>query len=235
MDNLSVPDLAAAQNQKEVTINAQKNQLSGAIADFISVDLSAGDHTLTTAEFTFAMGFASTGNTVARTMNVPAIKRALFYVQNGGSFNLSVTRGTTTLTVPPGGVGFFQTDGTANGLISASPVALGGEIDVGFVFSGLPSNGQIVNYPINQSMKLVTALPGSNFVIGTNPTSTAVFTLKKNSTTTGTLSVSTGGAVTVSFTGDVSFAATDKFVVIAPSPQDATLADVGLNFKFVKV
>jgi len=233
-DNLSTPDVAASQNQKEVTINAIKNQIAAALSDFLSVDLSGGDHTLSATEFTSYMGFATTGNSVARTLNIPATKRALFYVQNGGTHDLSATVGSTTLTVPVGSVAFFQTDGTANGLVSVAPVALGGEIDIGLLYAGTITNGQLARYPWNQAVKLLTALPGSIFTIGTNPASTAVFTLKKNSTTIGTLSVATSGAVTVSFTGDISFAIGDVFVVVGPSPADGSLADVGLNFKFIK-
>lgn len=233
-DNLNIPMVAAAQNQKEVTINAATAQLSGAIADFLSCDLSAADYVLTNTNFEQYMGFATTGNTVARAFTISAVKRAIFYIQNGGTSTVTVTVGSTTLGVPPESVGFFQTDGTTNGLASVAPVALGGEVDVGFVLSGLPLASQKVNYPANQGLKLPASLTGSNFAIGTNPSSNATFTLNKNGSSIGTIVIGTAGGHTITFTADVTFAAGDIFNLTAPTSQDATLADVGFNFKFTK-
>lgn len=234
-DNLSLPQVAAAQNQKEVTINAATQQLSGALADYLSVSLASADHALTATEFTGSLGFATTGNAVARTLTIPGTKRALFYVQNGGTFSLSVTCGTTTIAVGAGNVSFFQTDGTANGLIAVVPVASGGEVDVGFVFSGKPTATQIINYPINQSLTLKTSLTGSHFTIGTNPTTNPItFTLNKNGVSIGSIAISSAGAFTVTFAADVAFVAGDIFNLTAPVTQDATAANLGFNFKFVK-
>jgi len=235
-DNLSIPDLAAAQNQKEVTINAQKNQLSGALADYLAVDLSGGDHTLSASEFTSYMAFKTTGNAVSRTLTIPATKRALFYVENGGSATLSVTCGSTTFSVAAGAIGFFQTDGTTNGIITLTSSATGGEVDIGFVISGQPSNAQKILYKFNQAMKLVASLTGSEFTVGTNPTTNPItITLKKNGSSSGSIAVSSAGAFTPTFASDVSYAIGDIFEIDMPSPQDATAADFCLNFKFTKL
>jgi hypothetical protein len=233
-DNLSLPTVAASQTQKEVTINAATQQLSAVVADWLDIDMTSAGHTLSAAEFTGYAGFKTTNNSVSRTLTIPATKRALFFVNNTGSATLSIAVGSTTLTLATGSIALFQTDGTTNNLTSVIFSAPGQEVDIGFVYSGLPLNGQTINYPMNQALTLKAALAGSHFSVGTNPASTATYTLKKNGSSIGTIAISTGGVFTPTFASDVSFAAGDIFNIIAPSPQDTTLADVGLNFKFTK-
>lgn len=230
-DNLGTPDVAASQTQKEVTINAAKNQIAGALSDYLSVDLSSADHTLTATEFTGFMGFATSGNAVSRTLTIPATKRAIFYVENGGTASLSVTRGSTTLVIAAGAVAFLQTDGTTNGLISVAPLPIGVELDIGVAFSGKPLASQAVNIPMNQAVSLPASLTGSHFFVGTNPTSTMTFTINKNGSSVGTVAFGTSGTPTVTFASPVSFAVGDVLNITAPNPQDLTGSDVGLNFK----
>lgn len=231
MDNLSTPSVAASQTQKEVTINAAKTQIASALSDFLSISLSSGDHTLSATEFTTYMGFATTGNSVSRTLTIPATKRAIFYVENGGSATLSVACGSTVLSVPASAVVFLQTDGTTNGIVSIAPTPVGGEVDVTVAFSGLPNDGQIVPIVFNQSLTLPASLTGSHFYIRTNPTSTMTFALTKNSTSIGSVSFNTSGVGSATFAGSITFAAGDRLIITAPSPPDATGADVSLSFK----
>lgn len=234
MDNLNVPTVAAAQTQKEVTINEATTRVSSALSDYLAVDLSAGDHTLSADEFQSNMGFNTTGNAISRTLTVPATKRALFYVENSGSATLTVACGSTTFSIAAGAIGMFQTDGTTNGMISVAPVALGGEIDISIAISGKPLTAQNIIIVANQAFTLPISLTGSHFYIDTNPTSTATFTFYKNGTSIGTVAFATSGAPTVTFTGAVTFAIGDKLKVTAPSPQDTTGADVSLNLKATK-
>ncbi len=80
-----------------------------------------------------------------------------------------------------------------------------------------------VNFPAN--------LGGSYGTVGTNPTSTAAYDIKKNGSTIGAVSISTGGAFTFTTTSGAakSLAAGDRLTIIAPSSQDATLSDVGFT------
>src|SRR5208282_3197619 len=58
-----------------------------------------------------------------------------------------------------------------------------------------------------------------------NPHSTAVVTLKKNGSSIGSISISTLGVATITFTAAVSFnGATDSFSIVAPSSADSTFA-----------
>ncbi|NTV01940.1 MAG: hypothetical protein HGB04_04030 [Chlorobiaceae bacterium] len=97
--------------------------------------------------------------------------------------------------------------------------------------SGKPTAGAIINtYIAPKAMVLPTNLSGTTYTVGTNPTSTAVFIMKKNGVQFCTASVATNGVIT--FTGaSTTFAAGDVFTVLAPSPQDAILANVAFLFK----
>ncbi len=72
----------------------------------------------------------------------------------------------------------------------------------------------------------------SIFTIGTNPTATMAFALYKNAVSIGTVSFSTSGVPTVTFPDEISFEATDQFIVVAPTPVDATGALIAMTFVF---
>jgi len=104
--------------------------------------------------------------------------------------------------------------------------------DVICAFVGKPGAGAIVflytpprtiSFPVNFS----GASGSASGTVGTNPSSTATYTIKKNGSTVGTVVVSTGGAFTFATSGGAfSIGTTDRLVVFAPSSQDATLSDV---------
>lgn len=115
MGNLSITTVSASQNQKETTINDADAALESALTETLVVDLSAGNHTLSTAEYTRNIGFATTGNAISRDLTFPAIERTV-WVKNGGSSVMNLKRGSTTLTLAAGGYAFYYTDGTTNGI-----------------------------------------------------------------------------------------------------------------------
>lgn len=132
MGDLNLPTISSGQLQPFETSNDADAALESALTELLVVDLSGGDHALTGAEFTRAILFQTTGNSVARTLSTPATRR-LFAVNNTGSHALSVTTGSTTLSVASGDTGIFYTDGTANGLVtvvgsSGASGAAGGDL-----------------------------------------------------------------------------------------------------------
>lgn len=116
MGNLSITTVSASQNSKEVTINNADAAIESAMTEQLAIDLSAGNHTITSAEYTRNLFFKSTGNAISRSLTFPAVKRVVL-VQNGGSAVLSLIKGSTTLTLAAGGFAFYFTDGTANGIV----------------------------------------------------------------------------------------------------------------------
>lgn len=99
---------------------------------------------------------------------------------------------------------------------------------------GLPGASELlIRYvSTDTSIQLPISLTGSGGGCGVVSTADAVFTLARNGTTIGTVTFPAGSGVPVfSFTAAITFAAGDYFTVIAPSSQDATLADVSITFK----
>lgn len=97
---------------------------------------------------------------------------------------------------------------------------------VGGGVAGKPAPAALVlAYVADTSMSFPISLTGSAFRVGTNPTATTVFYIKKNTSYVGSLSIATNGAVTVTFSSSQSLTSGDMLSVVAPSTQDATLAD----------
>ncbi|MEI8032787.1 MAG: phage tail protein [Chlorobiaceae bacterium] len=97
--------------------------------------------------------------------------------------------------------------------------------------SGMPAAGAIITTYIAPSALLFPAnLTGSIASVGTNPTATAVFSIRKNNVQFATASVSTGGVVT--FSGSAtSFSSNQVLTVVAPAVQDTTMANVSFLLK----
>ena len=118
--NLAITHVAAAQNQKEVTINDAINALDRALTEALAVEFSAGPVTLTATQFRQAIAFKPSATlTAVATLTVPQIKRVFVVINTDGFFTLDVVRGTKAVSVPPGTAFCLCTDGTANGLYAA--------------------------------------------------------------------------------------------------------------------
>lgn len=117
-NDLDLPSISTAQSAgQHQTSNDADAALGNALADIMTVDFSAGAVTLTAAEFRSAMTFIPSGLTATRALTIPAVKRALFIVHNtDATYSITATKGSTTISVGPGQIGFLNTDGTTNSL-----------------------------------------------------------------------------------------------------------------------
>lgn len=115
---LDIPELANGQVDQYLTANEAFRDLEAAANAVESIDLSAGDETLTLEQLRSAGMFVCSGHTVARTLTVPGLTR-FFCVANGGTGDVDVTVGSTAITVSSGSMRAFFADGTTDGLFVA--------------------------------------------------------------------------------------------------------------------
>lgn len=124
--NLALPEVTANQNNKETTINSALSKADLAVTDFISVDLTSGNATVSSTDFRENILFRTTGLTASgRTITVPQVKRAFLIDNTDGTEAVGIVRGTTTVNVSAGTTSILYTDGTANGLRRISVTGAG--------------------------------------------------------------------------------------------------------------
>ena len=87
---------------------------------------------------------------------------------------------------------------------------------------------ELVRFVVAVPFEAPANLVGSQANAATNPTASATFTFLKNGTSFGTVVIATNGTATFTATA-TSFTTGDLFSVVAPDPQDATLADVSIS------
>lgn len=169
---LNIPEVADGQINQYLTYNQALRDLEASINDFYTVDLSAGNVTLTNAtpDFIFSRYavFKSSGNSVARILTVPQSKR-LFIVNNGGTADLTVKRGSVEIVIEPGGASLFYCDGTTNGMIGIAGGGGGGGasnvVDTVAISSGVLNlsalTGESAAVTLNENITSITYPAGA--------------------------------------------------------------------------
>ena len=233
--NLAIPHIAAAQNQKEVTANDAFDRLDEAITGRLQLDFAAGDVTLTASQFRRHVAFAAINVVSGRELLLPAMRR-LFLVDNGaGATALVVRQGTTTVTLPAGGLQLLHTTGAANGLVAAAPASQAGTaaapFDLAVYFPGQPEDGErLLKLEVARGFTLPTDLAGSRGHADTAATAEAAFAILKNGVEVGsvTFAASSQDAAFV-LAGGLVLVPGDRLELVAPATQDATLAGLALT------
>lgn len=153
---LKLPEAANGQIDQYLTYNEALRALEASANNFYSVDMSTGDVTLTDTSsatpslnyiFSRNILFRAFGNSVARVLTIPAVKR-LFVVSNAGTSALTVKRGSAEVSIPASQSRLFYSDGTTNGLAAISGGGSGGGIETIVAGDGISVNSADPANPI---------------------------------------------------------------------------------------
>lgn len=222
-NDLNLPAIADGQADGQwQTSNDGDAALGNALADIYTVDFTAGNVTLTAAQFRSAMTFVPSNLSATRVLTIPAVKRGIFFVHNTDAVDsITVTKGSTTISVGPGEIGALYTDGTTNSLEGAVIAEAGAAAPVPYDIPLSYAGGPAANFS------------GSNGYIATNPTGSFVISVKDDGAEIGTITISTGGAFTFATSSGTAktVAAGSRLEFVAPASADATAADIAATLE----
>jgi hypothetical protein len=238
--NLLIDHIAANQAQKEVTANAAFDALDKALCQLTSIAIADVDTTLTDAQALGTLSVKFTGTlTASRTITVPA-KAKLLLVENAttGGFSLNIKTPTgTAVAFNAGDRKLLYCDGATFQIVAEVAVSASIPYDIGGTLAGIPTGGSVVlRYPLPRTVRFPAALANSRGIAGTASGATATFSIRKNGTQFATMQFA-AGVTTPTFTAATltDFAAGDVLTIIAPSPADSTLADIGFALAGIRL
>jgi hypothetical protein len=242
-NNLNLSQVAASQNQKEVTINDQAGELDAALTEQFEADVSSGNVALTAAQYRRAVHIKATGAaTAGRTVTLQAIKKLSVISNLSTTDSVDFILGSATIALDPAAdaasptMALVYTDGTADGLFAVSSGVGGGgggstNADYAFYFPGAYSAGAIMaRIEVGRDFTLPIGLTGSQASAGTAATGSTVLDIYKNGSPIATVTFSAAGTTgSFSMAGAVGFVAGDLLEILNEDPADATLADVSVT------
>jgi len=230
------------QTNKYVTVNDALLKIAGAAVAVLAIS-TTGDVTLTDAQATSYAAYKVSGATAAFNFIIPhqpysgsggATIQRVITVQNATDYAMTVktdTTGTTTVVGP---------QETVNVLVVNADVtrtrANGRDILAQWTGTISGTDKQLLRFKATTAMLIPKDFAGSVGSVGTNPAASATFNVKKNGSAAGTIVVSTGGVFTFSASGSsISLAIGDVLTITSPNPNDASIADIGINIRALEV
>ena len=229
--NLAITHVAAAQNQKEVTVNDAIDKLDLASNDTVDIDCSAGNTTVIAADYRENFLLRLTGTPAADfTLTLPDGKRvAAFHNTTAKAATVRTATLGATVTLRAGELSIVGSRGVS--LVALAASAVGGLYDIGLFIPGPPAaSAMVFQFVVPRAISFPVNLAGSLAKASTAATSAAAFTLRRNGSNIGTVDFAAGAAMaTFTLAGGAVFAAGDVLEILAPSPQDATLADISIT------
>lgn len=235
-NELELTHLATSQEEQPAAVNAALDTLDSALAGTLPIALADADYSLDTAndEHLWLCWRASGTLTADRTVTVP-LNKGLHIAENStdGGFNVLYKTSTGTgVSVQPAERVLVYVDGT-NVIEIAGLGADGYPYDQAFFVGGKPGDGSyVLRVPMVRAAEFPIDLDGSYAIAATAPAAQAVFSIRKNGVEFATATFAAASSTaTFSAASVASFSPGDVLSVVAPSPQDANLYDVGFSIK----
>lgn len=246
---LAITQIAENQNNKYLTHNNAVDALAQAGNRTLrNTTVGAGPWNITENEFTRNMVFRASGASANYEIRTPGTiatsnpTKRVFAVVNDDTVDTATVRTAgvgAQVVLPPGRAAWIEQEGDNLYQLSAwSTVPTDAQpYDFGFFIAGPPGTAAIVLVHVAaRAFTLEDNFAGSVGKVGANPTAVAAFDVQKNEASIGSISISTSGVFTFNTTGaGVSMVAGDRIKIVAPNPQDATLADVAVTLKGTRV
>ena len=234
-----IDHIEQSQSQKEVTANLAFDRLEGGVAQQLSKAAAGGsptpDITLTDAEALYSVYLKITGAMVTAIDLIVPDNNHRYIIENATTGGFAITCKTSAgsgITVNAGDVQEVYCDATNVVQVTAPAAATGAPYDVSVqVIPGAPADGgTILRHPFSRTVLFPASLTNSQAVAGTAATAESIFSVKKGGVEFGTITFAISGTVgTFVAASPTTFVATDVLTITAPSPQDATLADIGIT------
>jgi hypothetical protein len=230
--NLAAPHVAAAQNQKEVTINDATDALDLAITASLSVDCSAGGTiapTLTQARRNARFVLSGTPP-AAFTFQIPNLSRLL--VLRNTTEQLATLRnptGSAVVDLPAGKQAIVYSTGGNVFLVGAPPTEV---YDFGMVAFETPDADAVLGkVVIPRAMVLPANLAGARGDVDVNPASAFAIDLTVNFLSVGTITISGSGGFTFATAGGLPVSLSAGAVVrfVAPATPDTAIAGIAIT------
>lgn len=230
-NNLNITQVAANQNNKEITINDAIGALDAAITETFDFDLT-NNATISAVNWRTHFRVKITPAGVAKTLTVQAIK-SFRLIENATANSVTIALGATTFPLAAGESALFYADSTANGLFKYALAPGSSPFDIPVFVQGTQAdNEKLLILIAVRDFTLPINLTGSQCKAAVAATAAATFTIKKNGASIGSFAFGIGGTTAAfTFAAAVTFTVGDTFEVFAPATHDATLADVYMNFK----
>lgn len=235
---LNITHISVGQSQKETTANDAFDDLSLSVAGLLRIQFSANDdYTLDVTASVEQQRYnllqfhdSALVLTANRTIFVPSATNR-WLIENETDYRLTVR---TNAGKPGTGVGQGERRRVyCNG--SACIEGMSNAFEMAFHVIGKPqAGGTLVNIPMIREVTFPSAMGGALGKSEIAANATSIFHLYKNGTAfaSATIAPSDNSAV---FAGtETAFVFGDVFKLDAPSPQDASLADIGFTLRALK-
>lgn len=239
--NLNADQVAANQDQAEITINNATGRLDAALTEELLVEVdntnaaTIADEDFRAAQFIEIDEDTGTPATAAITITVGAIKKGTFVLINDTAFDVTVTISGQSEAAPVVAAGertLLASDGTnvraVGGGGGGSSVAA-----IGIFFPGAPGNSELLSrFMVPYDMDIPSGATDSQAYAGVTATAAATVDIRKNGVSIGTADFAIGNNVgTFTFASLVSFVAGDRLEFVGQGTADATLADISITMK----